>query len=117
MPHFVIDYSRDIETDYDISTILQIAFDSGLESGVMQAADLKVRARAFDHHLMEIKGASFLHVTVFLLEGRSDAQKRDVARNLRKNLGDFLTSVTSVSVDIRDMNPNAYDKRLLPAPG
>ncbi|NOX73958.1 MAG: 5-carboxymethyl-2-hydroxymuconate Delta-isomerase [Alphaproteobacteria bacterium] len=114
MPHFIIDYSRDLEPDYDISKVMQIAFDSGVASGVMQAVDIKVRARPYDHYRILNAGDSFVHVTVFLLAGRSDAQKERVSLALRQNLVAYLANVTSVSIDIRDMNPHAYKKRVLP---
>lgn len=114
MPHFVIEYSRDVEVAYDIDRVMKIAFDSGVASGEMQAADIKVRARPYDHSIMLNAGGSFLHVTVFLLAGRSETQKETVSLLLRKNLVAYLESVTSVSVDIRDMNPLAYKKRVLP---
>ncbi|MFT4716353.1 MAG: 5-carboxymethyl-2-hydroxymuconate isomerase [Paracoccaceae bacterium] len=114
MPHFVIEYSREIETTYDIGAVMQIAFDSGVASGVMEAANIKVRAQPYDHYRILNSGDSFLHVTVFLLAGRSDAQKEHVAELLLQSLARLLTTVTSISVDIRDMNPAAYQKRVLP---
>lgn len=114
MPHFVIEYSRGVETDYDINKVMQVAYDSGVESGVMQASDIKVRARPYDHYRLVNEADSFLHVTVFLMEGRTDDQKEHLAVILRQNLQSYLTGVTSISVDIRDMNRQAYKKRLLP---
>ena len=113
MPHFVVEYSRDLEVDYDINKIMQIAYDSGVASGVMQAIDIKVRACPYDFYRLVTEGGSFLHVTVFLLDGRTDAQKEHVAVILRENLQGYLAGVTSVSVDIRDMNGQAYKKRVL----
>ncbi|MBL4768773.1 MAG: 5-carboxymethyl-2-hydroxymuconate Delta-isomerase [Rhodobacteraceae bacterium] len=114
MPHFVIEYSRDIEARFDISKIMQIAFDSGVASGVMQTSDIKVRARPYDHYRLVNEGDSFLHVMVFLLDGRSETQKEHVALILRENLQSYLLDVTSISIDIRDMNRQAYKKRVLP---
>ena len=113
MPHFVIEYSRDIEEKYDINKVMQIAYDSGVESGVMQAKDIKVRARPYDHYRILNEGDRFLHISVFLLEGRTDKQKEHVALILRENLQTYLIDVTSISIDIRDMNALAYKKRVL----
>lgn len=113
MPHFVIEYSRDVETRYDIKKAMQIAFDSGVESAVMQGVDIKVRAQPYDHYRLLNEGDSFVHVTVYLLEGRSDDQKEHVALILRENLQAYLLDVSSISIDIRDMNTHAYKKRLL----
>ena len=85
MPHFVIEYSRDIEARFDINTVLQIAFDSGVASGVMEESNIKVRARPYDYYRLANDGDSFLHVSVFLLDGRSNTQKEHVAEILREN--------------------------------
>ena len=113
MPHFVIEYSRDIEDSYDVAKVMQIAFDSGVESRVMHAADIKVRARPYDHYCLLNEGDSFLHVSVFMLAGRTDDQKEHVALILRENLQSYLINVTSVSIDIREMNTQTYKKRVL----
>lgn len=117
MPHFVIEYSRDLEDRYDLPQVMEIAYASGVESGVMAADNIKVRARPYDHYRILDDGDSFLHTTVFLLEGRTDQQKEQVALILRENLQSYLQDITSISVDIRDMNPQAYKKRVLPGKG
>lgn len=48
-----------------------------------------------------------------MLSGRTDDQKEIVAVALRQAAADIATNVTSVSVDILDMNAQAYKKRLL----
>jgi len=113
MPHFVIEYSCDVERDYDIKKVMQIAFEAGVKSGVMQADDIKVRARPYDHYRLMADGDRFVHVTVFLLAGRTSNQKITVSEMLRSDLSAYLNEITSISVDIRDMNPDCYRKRLL----
>ena len=103
-----------MEAAFDINNVMQITYDSGVASGLMQASHIKVRARPYDYYRLVNEGDSFLHVTVFLLDGRTDEQKEQVAVILRENLQSYLASVTSVRVDIRDMNRQAYKKRILP---
>ena len=116
MPHFVIEYSRDLEKSYDIPKVMQIAYDTGVASGEVQAADIKVRAQPYDYFRILNPSDSFLHVTVFLLDGRTDEQKEHISLLLLQNLVEYLQAVTSVSVDIRDMNRVAYKKRVLLPP-
>ena len=117
MPHFVIEYSRDLEDRYDLSEVMEITYESGVQSGVMIADNIKVRARPYEHYRILNDGDSFLHTTVFLLDGRTDQQKEQVALILQENLQNYLQDVTSISVDIRDMNSQAYKKRVLPVKG
>ncbi len=114
MPHFVIEYSNDLEEQYKIEQVMLLAREAGVKSGVMLADDIKVRARGYDHYSLLEADDSFVHVTVFMLAGRTDAQKLKLSELLREKLQDYLVRITSISIDIRDMDPHAYKKRLLP---
>lgn len=112
MPHFVIEYSRGIEETVDLDALMTAAHEAGAESGVMKAEDIKVRAIAYD--TFRFAGIeSFVHVTISLLEGRSDQQKEHLAVLLRERLARCCPDIDSISIDIRDMNATAYKKRLL----
>ena len=114
MPHFVIEYSRPLEATLDMKKLMQVAFDAGVESGVIQAENIKVRAIPYDHFRLEGGLDTFLHVNVFLLAGRTTEQKEHVSTLLRQSLGDAFPDIGSLSIDIRDMDPDAYKKRLRP---
>ncbi|MDX1738834.1 MAG: 5-carboxymethyl-2-hydroxymuconate Delta-isomerase [Alphaproteobacteria bacterium] len=110
MPHFVIEYSRDVAEKADMQEVMRAAFDAGVATGEMSAEALKVRARAYDEYVMHEEGKSFVHMTVFLLEGRDEAQKDKIGSMLLGALTGALTSVNSISIDIRDMDAKAYQK-------
>lgn len=114
MPHFIIEYSRPLENTLDLKEVMQIAFESGVQSGVMQADNIKVRAIPYDYFRLEGGLDTFLHVSVFLLAGRTAEQKEHVSTLLRKNIGDAFPAIGSLSIDIRDMDPVAYKKRVNP---
>ena len=113
MPHFVFEYAREIERREDITQIVDALYDVGCESGLMQPEDIKVRGVPFDFYRLRKSGDTFIHVTISLLEGRSDQQKEALAILAREKLSDLLPWVSSISLDVRDMNPTAYKKRLL----
>ena len=69
MPHFVIEYARDIEQQINISELLEITHRVGVDSGLMKSEDIKVRARPYDHYKMFGAKDTFVHTTIFLLEG------------------------------------------------
>ena len=113
MPHFVFEYAREIEQRGDITQIMDALYDAGCESGLMQPEDIKVRGLPVDFFRLRKSGESFIHVTISLLEGRSDQQKEALAVLAREKLSDLLPWVSSISLDVRDMNATAYKKRLL----
>ena len=76
------------------------------------AEDLKIRAQAFDDYLVAGEERSFFHVALYLLAGRTSQQKELLSVEIRKVLVELLGDTYSLSVDIRDMDPDAYKKRL-----
>jgi 5-carboxymethyl-2-hydroxymuconate isomerase len=117
MPHFVVEYARRMEETVSLAKVMETTYAAGARSGVMTPSDIKVRAVPYDHFLMADGTGAFLHVTVSLLAGRSAEQKEHLGICVRDDLAAAFPEVGSISVDIRDMDPVAYKKRLLPVAG
>ena len=115
MPHFVIEYAREVEGQIDLSKLISVTHQVGARSGLMKPEDIKVRARAYEHFQMAGTNDTFVHTTIFLLEGRTNEQKEKLSIDLRSEHVNLMPSITSISIDIRDMNDIAYKKRLLPS--
>ena len=82
------------------------------QTGVMKPDDIKVRAQSYRDYLIAGKQDSFIHLSVYLLAGRTPEQKEMLSISLREAMVDLCPDVRSLSVDIRDMDPGAYKKRL-----
>jgi 5-carboxymethyl-2-hydroxymuconate isomerase len=93
---------------------MEAAHAAGAASGIMKPDDIKVRAIAYDDLRFAGNIQSFVHVTVSLLEGRSDQQKEHLSVLLRERLVGCCPQIDSISIDVRDMNAAAYKKRVLP---
>ncbi|MEE9314649.1 MAG: 5-carboxymethyl-2-hydroxymuconate isomerase [Rhizobiaceae bacterium] len=113
MPHFIIEHSKVLESQDDIQKALNVVLEVGASSGVMNREDIKVRLHPFEHILHGDGTTSFIHVTVRLLYGRTDEQKEALAVSLRDGLDGAFLKVQCISIDVQDMNPAAYKKRLL----
>ena len=114
MPHLVIEHSIEGHGGrFDAAGLMMALHHAAAGTGVMQAADIKVRAAPYAHALVAGKPDGFCHVSVYLLEGRTPAQKLALSEALRAAMSRLLPETRSLSVDIRDMDANAYKKRLL----
>ena len=113
MPHIVIEYSTEGHAHFDAAALMRALHDAAAGTGVVQAADLKIRATAYADYLVAGTRDGFCHVTLYLLEGRTPAQKVLLSEALRKAMMLALPQTKSLSVDIRDMDAVAYKKRLL----
>jgi 5-carboxymethyl-2-hydroxymuconate isomerase len=92
--------------------ILLALHHAAAATGIVKAEDLKIRAQAFDDYLVAGEQQSFFHVTLYMLAGRMSRQKETLSVEIRKALIELLDDTHSLSVDIRDMDPDAYKKRL-----
>jgi 5-carboxymethyl-2-hydroxymuconate isomerase len=111
LPHIVCHYSSG-QTMPPVREILLALHRAAAASGVVKAEDLKVRAQAFDDYLVAGQDRSFFHVTLYMLAGRTSQQKASLSEAIRKALVEHLQHTYSLSVDIRDLDPEAYKKRL-----
>jgi len=93
--------------------VMRAIHEAAAATGVVKAEDLKIRALPFTDHLVAGREQSFFHVSFYLLAGRTPEQKETLSIGLRAALADVLPKVQSISIDIRDMDPQAYKKRLL----
>lgn len=87
-------------------------FQAASQTGVMKPEDIKVRARSYDDFLVAGRKDSFVHLSVYLLAGRTSEHKVKLSEQLRSTMVELCPDVVSLSVDIRDMDPVAYKKRL-----
>lgn len=117
MPHIVVEHSREGHHPDRIRSLMPALHDAATATGVMKAADVKIRALAYDDYLVAGQRDTFCHVSVYLLEGRAPEQKVALAEALRAALVAQLPETVSLSVDIRDMDAVAYKKRLLERAG
>ncbi|KIZ40051.1 MULTISPECIES: 5-carboxymethyl-2-hydroxymuconate Delta-isomerase [Rhodopseudomonas] len=110
MPHIVIEHSG--HADFNAPSLMRALHDAAAATGVVQAADLKIRVIPYSDYLVAGARDSFCHVCVSMLEGRTPEQKVAVSEALRAAMVRLLPDTKSLSVDIRDMDAFAYKKRL-----
>ena len=113
MPHIVIEHSTEGHGHFDADALMRALHEAAASTGVVQAADLKIRAMAFADYLVAGTRDGFCHVSLYLLEGRTPEQKLRLSEALRAAMVAALPQTKSLSVDIRDMDAVAYKKRLL----
>ena len=113
MPHLVIEYSANLKDSIDIDKVMAITYQAAVDSGLMKPQDIKVRALAYADFMMADGGKNFVHTTTHLLTGRTDTQRCKLSNRVKAYQTQYLKEVHSISIDIVEMNSNAYIKRLL----
>ncbi|MBX3512223.1 MAG: 5-carboxymethyl-2-hydroxymuconate isomerase [Xanthobacteraceae bacterium] len=73
MPHFVIEYSANLEPDVDLRAVVDAVHKSAVDSGLFKIGGIRVRT--LRHEIYKIADGNpehaFLHVRANILEGRS----------------------------------------------
>lgn len=113
MPHFIIEHGNALASPEARRDAMAIAAQAGSACGFIDPKDIKVRLRDYQD-FMHLDGCtSFIHVTVRLLAGRTPGMKERLSIALRERLADRFVGVDSISVEVCDMEPVSYKKRLL----
>ena len=65
---------------------------------------------------MGIKGkdGSFVHAVIQILEGRDLSQKQNLTHSMFTMLNEIVLQADSMTVDIKEMNRDTYQKRRKP---
>ncbi len=113
MPHIIIEYSEDVADLVAMQDIVDAAHDGAMSSELFPEYDIKTRAISYREHRTGTTHDSFVHVTVRLLDGRSDDQKAILSEAVLGRIEPLLPRVASVGVEIVDMHRASYRKRVL----
>ena len=125
MPHLTIEHSLELENNLKeslTSTIIEI-FANQKEGG-FDTDQCKIRFSIFDQYLVGYLNqdkADFIHLTVKIMQGRTQEIKNKLAIDLSSLLQDFFKDLIKnnkiknksrcdISVDIIDMDKSSYQK-------
>ena len=89
---------------------MQTVFDAAMDSGLFQAKDIKVRMRSFSDFLPIEGKATFIHVTLRLLSGRSVETRRTLSQQVFDRLQALGLTALVMTVEIVEIERETYTK-------
>lgn len=113
MPHCILEYAKPLEAQLNPTKLLQAVYEGAYSSGLFEGPDIKTRAIAYEDYLTGTDKKAFIHVTVKILNGRTDEQKQKLSSTVIKRLTALKLSDTSLTVEIVDMESYSYAKHLV----
>ena len=114
MPHLVLEHSANLTRTHDLDALSKALFDAAAASGVFHnIAAIKTRTITCDNVHMGTAPATFAHLTVWMLAGRTTEAKQELAASLLAVLDTHLPTVGALSVDTQDMQTETYAKRTI----
>ena len=82
-------------------------------SGLFALPAIKTRAYEAHDFLVGEQGAlgSFIHITIYLMSGRTTAQKQQLSQSMFDALHERIAEADSITVDIRELDSDTYKKK------
>jgi len=112
MPHLIIEYAAQPQSDIDVQGIVDGAFSGADETGLFTPRDIKVRAIPYDAFSTGGTNQPFVHVEIKLLSGRTGAQKKDLAERVFAKIIANVPDTVAVSIETNDLDRDSYTKRV-----
>ena len=108
MPHFVIDCSENIIKIKSPKEIIQKVYDTAESTELFDKGDIKVRINPFQYYNVGNSDKDFIHIFGNIMEGRSDAQKKNLSECIISELKKMFPEVPIISINIRDFEKASY---------
>ena len=110
MHHCIVEYSKSIETEIDISSVIDTVFNVVSKSGLCEGSSIKVRAIGYDFYKSGISNQSFMHVCIKILSGRNQQQKETLSSAVLSGLSKVDEAI-STTIEVVDMETACYSKK------
>ncbi|NCV29648.1 MAG: 5-carboxymethyl-2-hydroxymuconate Delta-isomerase [Rhodobacteraceae bacterium] len=111
MPHLMIDYSVNVETDVDIGALCDTLRDVAASIDAFPLAGVKVRAVRVDHYAIADGNPEhgFIDISVRIREGRDMETKQNAAQKIFDAANEFVADVMrrrslALSLELRDID-------------
>lgn len=112
MPHIIVEYSKNLESQISIGDML-IDLHDGLASLGVDKARIKTRGISLDHAVVSDMGAdgAMVHATLLILDGRTLDEKKAMGDKLHHIMSESVLKIIdhcAVTLEIRDMDRETY---------
>ena len=111
MPHLMIDYSANVESDVDMGALCDTLRDVAASIDAFPLAGVKVRAVRVDHYAIADGNPEhgFIDISVRIREGRDMQTKQNAAQKLFDAANEFVADVMqhrslALSLELRDID-------------
>ncbi|WP_051237322.1 5-carboxymethyl-2-hydroxymuconate Delta-isomerase [Ottowia thiooxydans] len=111
MPHIVVEHSGNLADTVDVAGLLQCLKKAALETRQMQEEGLRIRSLASPHWLVGDGSPTnaFMHITVRIRPGRSEAVKTDVLETLHEAACNWLqpqfeTMALGLTIELQEID-------------
>jgi 5-carboxymethyl-2-hydroxymuconate isomerase len=113
MPHFVIEFSKNILAQQPAEVIMNTVYDAAVSTGLFAENDVKVRINCYEQYKLGHGKDSFLHIFASIMGGRTTEQKANLSRVIIQKLTPLFTDISFLSMNVADFDPATYCNKAL----
>ena len=118
MPHLIVEYSANIESEIDLPRLMEKLRDAAVQSGVMALGGIRVRADRRDQYLIADGDPEngFVHIMVRLAYGRSLEIRKQFSDRLYAIANEHLNALFDqrgfgLTIELVEIEPETSRKR------
>lgn len=118
MPHFIMEYSPNVESDIDIPALMTVIHREAIETGVFPKGGIRTRAIKCDHYLVadEDPENRFIHLTAKVGVGRDMETLQNAAQRVFDVYCAFLADAfekhyLSIGFEMIELHPQLNFKK------
>lgn len=118
MPHFILEYSRNLEPELDVDGLFRKLRTAALSTGIFPTGGIRFRAFPCEHYLVADGNPEngFVHLSLKLGHGRSLEVKRNAGERLFAALTEHLNPIyekrpLAISFEMRELDPELNFKK------
>ena len=112
MPHITVDFGGIPDTNKIIEDFYGRLVKAYSKSDALVPENVKLRGNIFDCVRVAGKPSQFVHISVALMRGPSKDQQSSLSQLLWDAAADFFPEIEQITVEIREMEPLTYRKRI-----
>ena len=92
MPHFILEYSANLEDDLDLDGLFKALHEAAMETGVFALGGVRFRAHRCEHYLVADNDPdnAFVHLTARIGRRRDPDVRREVGEKIFDALAQYL---------------------------
>jgi 5-carboxymethyl-2-hydroxymuconate isomerase len=115
MPHFIIEYSANLQPEIRMPDMMACLRDAALQTGVFELPALRIRAEPREQYLLADGDPSygFIHLLVRIRAGRDEATKQRVGETLLAAMNAHLAPIfaahpLALLIELQDVSPTVF---------
>lgn len=108
MPHLIIECSANVVGNTSTQQLMDTVYEAAESTQLFTPGDIKVRIRPFETYRLAEGQTSFLHVFGYIMQGRTDQQKKQLSEAVVSALNQLVPDTTFISMNVMEFEKANY---------